>query len=83
MTTKNFLGYVFIFLAALLTIAIFGQLSTLIGIILDIFKIFIGKSDSSQMGQVFGKIFYWTFHFIATISLYKNGISRIKKESKI
>mgnify|MGYP006992456715 CR=1 FL=1 len=74
MKPKRILGFVFIFLASLLTLAIVGQLPTLFGVLLAFFKIFTGKLDSSQIGEVVGHIIYWIIHILATIALWKYGV---------
>ena len=80
MTSKRIYGYVFILLAILLTLAIIGQLPTLIGVLFGFLKIFTGKLDSSQIGEVIGPIIYWIFHFVATIALWKYGIRWSRKQ---
>ena len=74
MTSKRIFGFIFIFLASILTLAIVGQLPSLFGTILGFFKMFTWKLDSYQIGEVIGHIIYWIIHFIATIALWKYGI---------
>jgi hypothetical protein len=83
MTSKRILGFIFILLASILTLAIFGRLPVLFGAISGFFKIFTGKLDSSQIGAISGHIIYWIFQFIATIALWKYGIKWSKKEIEV
>lgn len=82
MASKKILGYIFIALAILLTLAIVGQLPALFGVILSFFKIFTGKLESYQMGEVFGHIIYWIIHLVVTFALWKYGIRWTRKEVK-
>lgn len=82
MTLKRILGLVFLLLASLLTLAIIGQLPTLFGIVLGFFKIFTGKLDNSQIGEIIGSILFWVFHFAATIVLWKYGVRWSGKQVK-
>lgn len=83
MTTNRILGYAFIFLACLLSLAIIGQLPTLFGVLLSFFKIFTGKLDSYQIGESIGHIIYWTAHFAVTIILWKYGIKWSRKQGEV
>ena len=83
MTLKRFFGYVFIILASLLTLAIIGQLKTLFEVLLGFFKIFTGKLNSSQTGEVTGHVIYWIFHFAMTIAFWKYGLSWSSKQIKV
>lgn len=83
MTSKRIFGFIFILLASLLTLAIVGQLPALFGTILGFLKIFTGKLDAYQIGQVIGRIIYWIIHFVATIALWKYGLRWSKKQVEI
>ena len=80
MTSKRIFGYVFIVLAALLTLAIVGQIPTLFGVVASFFKIFTGKLNSYQIGETIGRIIYWIVHFAATIALWKYGVKWSRKQ---
>jgi predicted membrane protein len=82
MTSRKIVGYVFIIVAVLLTLAIVGQLPTIFGMIHSFFKIFTGKLNSDQTGEIFGHIIYWIIHFVATFALWKYGIRWTRKEAK-
>ncbi len=73
MTTRKILGYIFIVVAIILTLAIVGQLPKLIGAIFGVFKIFTGTLDSYQVGKVIGTAIYWSFHVALTITLWIYG----------
>ncbi|MBZ5857313.1 hypothetical protein [Flavihumibacter profundi] len=83
MTSKRILGFVFILLAGILTLAIVGQLPALFGILLGFFKIFSGKLDGFQIGDVVGHIIYWIIHFLATIALWRYGVRWSKKQVEV
>ena len=83
MTSKKIFGFIFIFLASILSLAIVGQLPALFGTILGFFKIFTGKLDGYQIGETIGHIIYWVIHFVATIALWKYGIRWSKKQVEI
>jgi hypothetical protein len=83
MTSKRICGIIFILLASLLTLAIVGQLPTLFGVFIGFFKIFTGKLDSFQIGEVIGHIIYWIFHFVATIALWRYGVIWSRKQVKV
>jgi len=83
MTSKRILGFAFLLLGSLLTLAIVGQLPTLFGVLLGFFKIFTGKLDGSQIDEVIGRIIYWIFHFLATIALWKYGVRWSRKQVKV
>jgi len=83
MTSKRILGFIFILLACILTLAIFGQLPALFGAIFGFFKIFTGKLDIAQAGEKSGHFIYWIFHFIATIALWKYGVKWSKKQIEV
>lgn len=83
MTTKKIIGIVFILLASLLTLAIIGQLPSLFNALSGCFKIFTGKLDSSQIGEIVGRVIYWLFHFFATIALWKFGVRWSRKQVKV
>ena len=53
MTSKRIFGFVFIPIAILLTLAIIGQLPTLILVVISFFSIFTGKLNSFQVGEAF------------------------------
>jgi hypothetical protein len=80
MISKRIFGFVFTVLAALLTLVIIGQLSTLFGVVVSFFKIFTGKLDSYQIGETIGHIIYWIAHFAATIALWKYGVKWSRKQ---
>jgi len=82
MTTKKILGYIFIALAIILTLAIVGLLPKLIGTIFGIFKIFTGALDEYQIGKIIGTTIYWTIHIALTITLWIYGRRWIKKTTK-
>lgn len=73
MTTRKILGYIFIVVAIILTLAIVGQLPKLTGAIIGVFKIFTGALDSYQVGNVIGTIIYWLIHITLTITLWIYG----------
>ena len=79
MNSKRILGYIFILLACILTLAIIGQLHTLLGDFFSLFKLFTGKLNGYQVGKTIGHIIYWIAHFAATIALWKYGIKWSKK----
>jgi hypothetical protein len=83
MTSKRIFGFIFIFLASILSFAIVGQLPVLFGNILGFFKIFTSKLDSYQIGETIGHIIYWVIHFVATIALWKYGVRWSKKQVEI
>ena len=80
MASKKFFGVVFIILALLLTLAILGQLPSLFEVIINFFRIFTGKLNSSQVGEEIGHVIYWTVHFTLTIIFWKYGIQWLKKK---
>ncbi len=82
MTSKRIFGFVFIPIAILLTLAIIGQLPTLILVVISFFSIFTGKLNSFQVGEAFGHIIYWVAHFTGTILLWKYGIQWSRKKPK-
>lgn len=82
MTTKKIFGYIFIFIAAILTIIIIGQLNSLISLIFGIIQAISGQLDSGQAGVVTGMFFYWIIHFGITILLWKKGLLWAKKQAK-
>ena len=81
MKSKKILGWIFITIAILLTIAIIGQIPTLFRTVFQFFAIFTGNLDSYQIGRAIGGIIYWILHFAATIGLWKCGSRFIKKNS--
>jgi hypothetical protein len=76
---RKIVGYFFLLIAGFLTLAIIGLLPTLLRTIFGFFIIFTGNLDASQVGFVTGSLIYWILHFMATISLWKHGMRRIKK----
>lgn len=78
MTIRKILGYIFIVVAIILTLAIVGQLPELIGTIIGVFKIFTGALDSYQVGKVIGTTIYWTIHIALTITIWIYGRRWIK-----
>jgi len=71
--TKKILGFVFILIAAILFIAIIGQLPKLLATIFLFFEIFTGELDARQVGNIIGMLVYWVLHFGITISLWSLG----------
>ena len=82
MTSKRIFGIFFILLAIVFTLAIIGLLPTLFGVFVGFFKIFTGKLDSFQIGEVIGNIIYWIFHIVATIVLWNYGVKWSRKQVK-
>ena len=80
--SKRIFGVVFIILAAILTLAILGQLTTLIKVLFNFFAIFTGKMDAFQVGQTIGNVIYWVIHFVLTIALWRYGIRWSRKPVK-
>ena len=80
MILKRIFGYVFIVLAALLTLVIVAQLPTLFGVVVSFFKIFTGKLRSYQIGETIGHVIYWIAHFAATMALWKYGVKWSRKQ---
>ena len=80
--SKRIFGVVFIILAAILTLAIVGQLPTLFGVLFSFFAIFTGKFEASQVGETIGHVIYWLFHFALTIVLWKYGVRWVRKPVK-
>jgi hypothetical protein len=78
---KHLLGWIFILVAIILTLAILGQLASLFSAIFQFFAIFTGEIDSYQIGRAIGGLIYWVFHFAATIALWRFGLRFIKKIS--
>jgi hypothetical protein len=68
MTSKRIFGFVFIPIAILLTLAIIGQLPTLILVVISFFSIFTGKLNSFQVGEAFG-------HNLLGCSFHSNNIA--------
>lgn len=83
MTLKRITGFILILIAIVLTLAIFGQLPELFGAIFGFFKIFTGKLDSYQIGEISGRIIYWIVHIISTLALWGYGIKWSKKQIQI
>jgi hypothetical protein len=83
MTSKRVLGFIFIILAVLLTLAIVGQLQTVFGVIIGFFMILTGKLEGYQVGNVIGQIIYWVVHIVATIALWKYGVKWSRKQVKV
>jgi hypothetical protein len=83
MTSRKIIGYIFVVIAIILTLTIVGLLPKLIGTIFGIFKIFMGKLDSYQVGQVIGTAIYWTVHISLTILLWIYGRRWIKINQNI
>lgn len=80
MIKKKIFGYIFIVFAAIMTLAIVGQLSQIFAAIIGFFKIFTGTLDSYQIGKGIGTFMYWILHFAATIALWVYGRRWIKKK---
>jgi hypothetical protein len=78
MTTRKIVGYIFIVIAIILTLAIVGQLPNLIGTIFSVFKIFTETLDSYQVGKVIGTTTYYIIHIALTIALWIYGRRWIK-----
>jgi hypothetical protein len=70
MTIRKIFGYIFIVVSIILTLAIVVQLVKFLGAIVGIIKIFSGKLDSYQVGQLIGIFIYWVFHISLTIFLW-------------
>ncbi len=83
MTSKKILGYIFILLACVLSLAIIGQLPAIIGIFFSIVHIFTGKLNGFQIGEIIGQIIYWAVHFALTTALWKYGIKWSKKQERV
>lgn len=77
---KKVIGYLFIIIAILLTLATLALIPKLIGAIFGVFKIFTGSLDSYEVGRVIGKLIYWVLHFALTITLWVYGRRWIKKD---
>jgi hypothetical protein len=73
MTTRKIFGYIFIVVSIILVMVIIGQLTTLLGAVVAIIKIFSGQLDSYQVGQAIGTFIYWMFHISLTFFLWTIG----------
>lgn len=73
MAARKTFGYIFIILAIILTIIIIGLLPSLFKAVINLFKIFTGKLDSSQIGYAIGSFIYWGIHISLTILLWIYG----------
>ena len=82
MTSKRILGFVFLLLASLLTLAIVGQQPELFRVLFDFFATFKGNMDATQVGETIGHIIYWLIHFALTIALWRYGVRWIRKPVK-
>ncbi len=80
MSSKKVFGYLFIALAAILTLAILGQLQALLSAISGIFIIFTGKLNGYQSGVLFGHFIYWVIHISLTVLLWNYGIKWTKRQ---
>ena len=80
--SKRIFGIVFISLAAILTLAIVGQLPTLFGVLFSFFAIFTGKLDAYQVGKTMGNVIYWVIHFVLTILFWRYGVRWSRKPVK-
>lgn len=74
MKSKRILGIVFIILAVVLSLATVGLFSSFLAAIFGIFTLFTGHMSAYQAGEVFGKLIYWTIHFVVLIALWRYGI---------
>ena len=77
---KKALGFIFLVLAALLTLSIFSQLSEFIIHILDVFAALFGDSTDYDTGYTVG---VWVFDCILiglTIIFWMYGLKWIKKD---
>jgi len=81
MATRKIFGYIFVAVAIILSIAIVGQISAILKLIFNIFKMFTGTLDSYAIGLTLGSLCYWIFHIGVTILLWTSGRKRIKKVS--
>jgi len=80
--SKRIFGVIFIILAAILTLAIVGQLPTLFGVLSSFFAMFTDKLDASQAGETIGHVIYWVIHFTLTILLWRYGVRWARKPVK-
>lgn len=81
MTIKKILGYVFILLSLLLTLAFVGKFLSLFKAVLGLFKIFTGTIDDYESGKIIGFLLYWVFHVFLTIVLWRYGRKWIDDKS--
>lgn len=82
MKTKKVFGYIFIVIAAILSLAIIGQTSTIISAVFEFFKIFTGYVEASDAGHAIGHLSYWIIHFSLMIILWIYGLRWTKKTVK-
>ena len=80
--SKKIFGVVFILLAAILTLAIVGQVPDLFGIIVSFFAMITGKLESYRAGETIGRMIYWLLHFAFTITLWRYGLRWVRKPIK-
>jgi hypothetical protein len=83
MNAKKIGGVLIIILAAILTLAIVGQLPQLFKSIAGFLMIFTGKLNASEAGEASGHFIYWVFHFVITIALWKYGLRMLRKQPKV
>jgi hypothetical protein len=82
MTARKILGYIFILLAILLTLALVGQLQKFLGALIGVIKIFGSQMDGNQVGQILGTFVYWIIHISLTVFLWTIGRRWIKSDQR-
>jgi hypothetical protein len=81
MKIKKVIGYLFLVIAGVLILAIFGQLGAFAGAILGFFKIFSGSLNADEAGSVTGHFIYWVLYVALTIVLFIYGKKWISKSN--
>ena len=69
--TKKISGYLFIVIAVLLILALFGQFSAFLSSVENFLLTFTGRLTAYEAGEAFGHLIYWTIHILAIILLLK------------
>lgn len=83
MNTKKILGYIFIAISIILSIAVIGQLPSFVSSITDLSNIFHKNIDSESLGNIIGTFVYWVIHITLIIILWKFGRKWTKKRSQL
>jgi len=83
MNFKIFFGYIFIVLAALLSLIFFGNLYKLFITIIGLVELFTGNPTSYQIGRIVGELSVWAFIIFVIFVLWKYGFKWIKKSTEI
>ncbi len=79
---NKFFGILLYIIGALFVLAFVGQLTTFLGSILALTKIFSSEINSSQVGYIIGGLVYWILHFAVIYFAFKYGTKLFKKKQK-